>query len=261
MFLQVDSFCDFLARTNTKNILNSSTQHRQVVNARVSQASDREEDDSLITELKSQVEEAGRRTTKLHVDEVFKQHANGDGSKRGIKLPEFRKALCAVRPEFHYLSVEETKRRFVDSDVKNNGFLTEAEFDYALETAFPLEQALSRLPLHRLVETALPGFYTRPPTDHVEIFSNLSDREIACMVQAVMLTMQKILRETAHELKRAIAPQQTRSDDSGSKFSITLNGGNVDDFYAGLSGRVGGETFKKAEMVLISGVTPSGYLA
>lgn len=209
----------------------------------VSAASASKERNSLFTEMKTQVEEACHRNTKDNVDRVFKQHATGDGALRGIRFPEFKEALCEVRPEFHYLSVEEAKQRFVDSDVEDRNVLNEDEFAYAFEKAFPLQQALSRLPLHRVIESALPGFYTRNPYDHVNIFSSLSDHEIFCMVRAMVPTLERMLCDTAHDLKHAITQRHSGSglDGPGAKFSIIMSGGSVEDFHAGLSGRVGGQ--------------------
>ena len=247
-----DSTCGILHRHDMDIVSDSSDAIPQIRNASdepqssapevASMPTESQAGSSLLTELKTQVEEACQRNTKDNVDNVFNQYATGDGADRGIRLPEFKEALCAVRPEFHYLSEEETKQRFVDSDVEDNHALSEAEFVYALEKAFPLQQALSRLPLHRMVESALPGFYTRNPDDHVNIFSSLSDSDIGCMVRAMVSALEKMLRDAAHDLKGAIALQQSGSgsDNSGGKFSITLSGGSVDDFHAGLSGRVGG---------------------
>ena len=207
----------------------------------------------MIVELKKQVAEAGRRITKSHIQNVFEQHANGVGSCRGIERSRFKAALCAVRQEFQFLSEEDVEQRFSDSDVENNRILSETEFTYALEMTLPLEQVLSTLPLHRMVESALPGFHTRNPADHVDIFSSLSDREISCMVQAIVPSLKRILCDTAHSLKLAIFQQQSGgsgSGDLGSKFSITLNGGSVDNFHAGLSGRVGGEILNWTTLAL-----------
>ena len=221
-------------------IRNASDEPQSSASEAASMSSESQAGTSLFTELKTQVEEACQRTTKENIDNVFNQYATGDGAGRGIKLPEFKEALCSVRPEFHYLSEEETKQRFVDSDVEDKHVLSESEFTYALEKAFPLQQALSRLPLHRMVESALPGFYTRNPDDHVNIFSSLSDSDIGCMVSAMVSALEKMLRDTAHDLKRATSHPGSGSDNSGDKFSITMSGGSIDDFHAGLSGRVGG---------------------
>ncbi len=182
------------------------------------------------------------------VHDVFESFAeiNCEGMK-GIKLSKFKQALCTVRPEFHYLSEEEAKQLFVQADLENDEVLGEKEFTYALSKAFPVEQALSVLPLHRLIESSLPGFRHKHPNEHLEIFAYLSDAEIANMVAAVSPEIERLVREMVHGLREAKDRQDQNADDSaGAKFDIvTLSAGTIEDFHDGLQGRVGGDVFKR----------------
>ena len=211
-----------------------------------------QEEDSRLAELKLQVAQAGKRAAIENIIAVFKQYADGEGTKRGIRLPAFKEALCAVRPEFHYLSAEEAEQLFLDTDVENDTVLGVTEFSCALSKSFPLEQALSGLPLHRVVESALPGFYSLDSTDHLEAFGNLSDQDIATMVKAISSDLERLLCNMVHELKRAHVFQSQGSCDAGAKFSVTLSGGCISDFHAGLSKRVGGDTSKALYIQMIS---------
>ncbi len=178
------------------------------------------------------------------VDAVFETYAkDGSEGKRGIKLEMFKEALHSVRPEFHYLSKEEAKQLFVESDLENDGILDVKEFSYALGKKFPVEQVISVLPLHRLLESALPGIRSRHPDEHLDIFVNLKDEEIVAMVAAVSPEIERLLRETVLGLRKAKEPQDPNAGDNvGAKFDVvTLSAGTIEDFHKGLQGRVGGE--------------------
>jgi hypothetical protein len=203
-------------------------------------------DDPHLAELTLQVVNAGQRSTSDNVKAVFQQYADGEGKSYGLRLPAFKQALCAIRPEFRFMSAEEVEQLFVDTDVENDTALGLTEYSHALCKSLPLEQALCGLPLYRVIESALPGFHSMDPTDHLDAFSKLSDAEVARMVAAISPELERLLCDMIHELQHAYKLQAQRSGDSGgsnagAKFSVTtLSGGCVSDFHAGLSKRVGG---------------------
>ena len=191
---------------------------------------------------RQQVENSGRRFTKKAVHDVFNRYAQGEGNARGIGISKFKDALCEVRPEFGHMVAEDQEKLFKDSDLGNDNVLNESEFWYALCQVFPVEQALSVLPLHRVLESALPGFCTENSKSHLETFVNLSDQEIALMVAAAAPEIERLLCDLVHSLKKATELQTHKlAVGKGAKFSVTASGGKIEEFHAGLSGRVGGK--------------------
>ena len=178
------------------------------------------------------------------VNDAFKTFAEQESGTIGIKFSKFKEALCAVRPEFHYLSVEEAKQLFVEADLENDEILKENEFAYALNKVFPVEQALSMLPLHRLLESALPGFRSKHPNEHLEIFVNLSEEAIATMISAVSPEIERLVWEMVCKMRQAKKHQNTGGC-AGAKFVMTLSAGTIDDFHDGLQVRVGGYILQK----------------
>ena len=180
---------------------------------------------------------------------IFEKYAHEDThrGKRGIGLREFKEALCAARTAFRHMSEDEAKQLFAESDLENDGLLSEQEFTYALDKKFPVEQALSVLPIHRLLESSLPGFDSLHPDQHLETFINLSDQDVAGMVAEASPKIMKLLLEMVNGLKKAKLASEERQNHVdtavGAKFdtSDTIQAGTIDDFHKGLEGRVGGD--------------------
>ena len=193
--------------------------------------------------LRRQVEEASRRITYDNIKSVHEKYSKGD--KGGIKVVVFKQALSEIRQEFEKISEEEAERYFLEMDVENNGALDLDEFRHALRRLFPIEQAVSALPLSRVIASSLPGLHSLNTEDHLEAFSKLRDDEVAAMASAVAFELEKELLKMVHELREGFAVKNSAADggEAGAKFSVqgsvTMSGGRVKDFHAGLAERVG----------------------
>jgi hypothetical protein len=191
-----------------------------------------------LLQLKLQVEEASRKISIDNVKAVHEKYSKG--SKDGIKLDTFKQALAEVRQEFGKVSDEEANRYFIDMDVENNKALNLDEFCRALQKPFPIEQALSALPLSRVIASSLPGLHSLKIEDHLEAFSNLKDNEVSAMASAVSYELEKLLLDMVRDLRKGFEVRNSSTGaDTGEKFSVVVSGGEVKDFHAGLAHRVG----------------------
>ena len=191
-----------------------------------------------LLQLKLQVEEASRKISIDNVKAVHEKYSKG--SKDGIKLDTFKQALAEVRQEFGKVSDEEANRYFIDMDVENNKALDFDEFRRALQKPFPIEQALSALPLSRVIASSLPGLHSLKIEDHLEAFSNLKDNEVSAMASAVSYELEKLLLDMVRDLRKGFEVRNSSTGaDTGEKFSAVVSGGSVRDFHAGLAHRVG----------------------
>jgi hypothetical protein len=188
--------------------------------------------------LRHQVEEASRRIT---FDSIKSVHAKYSKGKDGIKVDVFKQALSEVRQEFEKLSDEEAKTYFLEMDVENNEALDLDEFRHSLRKLFPIEQAVSALPIGRVIASSLPGLHSLNIDDHIEAFSKLRADEVAAMASAVSFELEKQLLKMVHELREGFSVKNSAegASDAGAKFSVVLSGGSVEAFHAGLAHRVG----------------------
>jgi Ca2+-binding EF-hand superfamily protein len=194
----------------------------------------------LHQQLRRQVEEASRRISDENVAAVHAKYSKG--CKDGIKVDVFKQALSEIRQEFEKISDEDAERTFIDMDVENNLALDIDEFRRALQKPFPIEQAVSALPLSRVISSSLPGLHNLPIDDHLEAFSKLSDEEVSAMTSAVSFELEKLLLEMVRNLRAGFEIQRSGAggeSGAGEKFSVVLSGGRVEDFHAGLARRVG----------------------
>jgi Ca2+-binding EF-hand superfamily protein len=194
----------------------------------------------LAEQLRRQVEEASRRISIDNVKAVHEKYSKGN--KDGITLDVFKQALAEIRQEFEKISDEEAEKDFIDMDVENNKALDIDEFRRALQKPFPIEQAVSALPLSRVIASALPGLPDMKIEEHLEAFSKLRDDEVSAMASAVSYELEKLLLDMVRDLRKGYEVRNSGTEtgsDAGAKFSAVLSGGKVEDFHAGLAQRVG----------------------
>ncbi len=199
--------------------------------------------EQLREQLRCQVEETSRRLKFENIKAVHEKYSQG--CKDGIKIDVFKQALSEVRQEFEHVSDEEARKYFVEMDVENNNALDLDEFRHALRKLFPIEQALSALPLSQVIASSMPGLYSIAIDDHLESFSKLQPTDIAAMASSVSFELEKLLLEMVCSLRKGFDMKYKAEygSDAGAKFSVqgsvTVSGGRVEDFHAGLAQRVG----------------------
>ncbi len=179
---------------------------------------------------------------KVRRQAVYEKYSKG--SQDGIRSDVFKQALSEMRQEFVTLSDADVQTYFVDMDVNTNEALDEDEFRRALQKPFPIEQAVSALPLSRVIASALPGLHGINADDQLKAFSKLGDEEVAAMAYAVSFELEKLLLEMVHDLRKGFEVKNNSAasgSDAGAKFSVVLSGGKIEDFHAGLAGERVGE--------------------
>ncbi len=183
---------------------------------------------AIAEQLTLQVEEASRRMSNENVEAVHEKYSKG--SKVGIKMNVFKQALSEIRQEFVQVTDYEVERYFIEMDVENNKALDLDHFRRAVQKPFPIEQAVSALPLSRLIASSVPGLGSLNIEDHLEAFSKLQDDEVSAMTSAVSFELKKLLLIMVHDLrKRYEVSKAGDGNDATAEISTVFSGGKMED--------------------------------
>jgi hypothetical protein len=183
--------------------------------------------------LESQIAESKLEMSEERIKSVYQKYAQ---EPKGVSQEDFFDACQEVR--YDLTSRDETDNLFNNMDMNCDSYLDSCEFGQALAAPSSAEQYFSQnIPTAKLVLSAIPRKRGISP---LEVFMNLSKYEIASVVRALAVVMEKLLTEKAVELKQsyAAANEKRGSSSSNEKFAQYL-AGTIAEYHQGLSGRVG----------------------
>lgn len=121
-----------------------------------------------------------------------------------------------------------------------------AEFAVACQAASEFEQYVKKLPLTCIIADAL-GAHVGSDDDALQRFSQLSDAGLECAMQAATSGLKAELAKAQTEVVKLLAAKQQSSDQlSSNKYQAPrkMACGGINDFHAGLSGRIGSPSLK-----------------
>jgi hypothetical protein len=127
---------------------------------------------------------------------------------------------------------------FDEFDTDNSDGLDLDEFQRLLQKSTQLNEWAKTLNLHELLTDAIPR---KPGQDPLRVVSTLTAEERLDICRAVQKGLERLLKESAESLKAAFDMNDKRDKgDGGSKFNLVpVSCGNVEDFHAGVEGRIG----------------------
>ncbi len=129
--------------------------------------------------------------------------------------------------------------------MENLGLQGHAHLDFELfervaSHPTPMEEYVRAVPLHKLLADALPD----EDEDPMRLFARLTEGDIASVTQGVAQGLERLLRLHVRCARMALADaaSRTAAPSALSKFHVApLSCGRIQDFHAGLSGRIGEE--------------------
>jgi hypothetical protein len=199
-----------------------------------------------------QVKQGFDRRDEEKLKEVFDEFAvksvkSGGGASADrhpdfLLEPQFRQALERLQ----VFEGRDMKEMFNIFDTNEDGCLDFEEFKQVLQTPTEVEEWTKSLPLHHLLADALPRYSVKSQESKIDALENLtklSSTDINDVATAFSEGLSDILVKGIRHLKHGIqskvnSPNMDKS--LNGKFSVfTMNAGLIDDFHAGLSGRIG----------------------
>ena len=127
---------------------------------------------------------------------------------------------------------------FDEFDTDNSDGLDLYEFQCLLQKSTQLNEWAKTLNLHELLTDAIPR---KPGQDPLRVVSALTAEERFDICRALQRGLERLLQESSASLKAAFDVNDKRDKgDGGSKFNLVpVSCGNVEDFHAGVEGRIG----------------------
>jgi hypothetical protein len=137
-----------------------------------------------------------------------------------------------------YVDQKEADHLFDEFDTDNSDGLDLYEFQSLLQKSTQLNEWAKTLNLHELLTDAMPR---KPGQDPLRVVSTLNSDERRDICLAVQKGLERLLQESSSALKAAFdVNDQREKGDGGSKFNLVpVSCGNVEDFHAGVEGRIG----------------------
>ena len=183
--------------------------------------------------LQDQVDLGFKRRDAAYVKIAFDKHR--DRHSASIS----KSGLYSVLTELGLdIDQESANDLFDEFDTDSSEGLSLVELHQLLHKPSRLHEWAKGLPLHALLADAIPR---KPGTDQLRVVSGLTDGEMLAVCEAVRHGLETMLKESADILRQAFAVSDQRKDAiDGSKFNIVpVSCGTVNDFHAGVEGRIG----------------------
>ena len=189
--------------------------------------------------LHEQVDLGFKRRESSFVKKVFDKHC--DRQSGSISKHRLHSALAELGLDIDQQRANELFDEF-DSDSSEG--LSLLELQQLLQKPSRLHEWAKGLPLHALLADAIPR---KPGIDPLRVVSGLTESERFAVCEAVRSGLERMLKESSEVLQKAFCVSDERKEAiDGSKFNIVpVSCGNVNDFHAGVEGRIG----KKVQIV------------
>jgi hypothetical protein len=193
----------------------------------------------LLEKLRSQMIAGFQRRNEQFVQKIFKKHETPDS---GISRPNLSAALSDLGM---CMSAGEVDELFYTLDLNSDGWISLSEFLAMIARVGKVEEWASTLPLASLLADCMPS---KNEADPVRALSNLHSTEVQAVVACFSEGLVQLLGEEVEKLKRAYEDMQRKLEaaasqddgDAAPKFALNvMSYGDIDDFFKGLSGRIG----------------------
>lgn len=192
--------------------------------------------EGLYIRLCHQVDAGYKRRDPTFVERAFNHHSVRTDLESCF-LPKDK--IHAVLTDLDvYVDQKEADQLFDEFDTDNSDGLDLFEFQRLLQKSRQISEWAKTLDLHEILSDAIPR---KPGQDPLRVVSTLTDNERLDICRAVQAGLERLLQESSASLKAAFdANDQREKGDGGSKFNLVpVSCGNVEDFHAGVEGRIG----------------------
>ena len=187
--------------------------------------------------IKGQINAGKHRRDVLHLRQIFTRSAVMKGEVQVLTKERFPVVMEELGVPMDDGSTEDIFRSL---DTNTDGVLDFDEFKHAVNTPSTIEQLISSLSISQLVADAIPK---EKGKDEMRIFSRMSTEQMKEMCRVLMPFLENTLVEAAADLKKAFEKidHAITAAQAASKYQVPpeMSAGKVDDFFDGLSARVG----------------------
>jgi hypothetical protein len=187
-------------------------------------------------QIDCRIEQGMTRRDSSRLEEIFDKQKNPSTNT-------IRKDQCDIILESLGVIPENEPAASVDGSHCGDldyGVIDFQEFKRAASVSSALERLIRTLPLAEMVADALPNEKGRDP---IRLFSEISRTQIQDVCIALLPHLEKLLVDCAKKLKASFDRKDTVQAEvamSLNKFElIPMSVGTIEDFYQGLSSRVG----------------------
>jgi hypothetical protein len=209
---------------------------------------------SLAQALQHQVDLGFQRRDASHVKNAFDKHC--DLHSASISDSRLHSVLIELGLD---IDQQRATELFDEFDTDSSEGLSFLELQQLLHKPSRLHEWAKGLPLHELLADAIPR---KPGTDPLRVVSRLTDGERVAVCEAVRNGLERMLKESSELLEKAFSVSDQRKNAiDGSKFNIVpVSCGNVNDFHAGVEGRIGKNIRTVAYICLCALIIPNVLL-
>ena len=196
--------------------------------------------------LREQVATGLKRRDKNFVKELFEKYcfknlSNHEGSKSAAYIRR-DKIYALLQDSSLNVTESEAEELFDEYDANNSDGLDLSELQLLLQKPSQLSEWAKSLCLHELLADAMPR---EAEIDPLRMVSALTPAVRRAVCEAVCDGLEVILMESSEILAKAFCLTDERKKKNfidGSKFNILpVSCGKIDDFHAGVEGRIGAE--------------------
>jgi hypothetical protein len=210
----------------------------------------------LLPKLLEQIKKGFERRDEDNVKKVFDKFAVDPGgaqcwgglTRSAQKPPALSKQQFRLALEhLQYGNGRDMDNLFKNFDINDDEHLDFEEFKQLLQSPSQVEEWTKSLPLHHLLADALPRSEKKlleSDIDDLEDLIHLRSQDLSDVITAfsegLMIALEKAIMHLKNCISVGVDSKQNDVQKDNCKFSVfTMKSGLIDDFHAGLSGRIG----------------------
>ncbi len=196
--------------------------------------------------LREQIKQGFERRDEGSIKKIFDKFAVGIQHPPALSKQQFHQAL----EHLQFSNAKDMDDMFKIFDINEDESIDFEEFKQVLQTPSQVEEWTKSLPLHHMLADALPRSDKKTQESNIDDLKELTSLQlpdlsdvITAFSEGLRVLLEKGLQDLKHGIEAALdsTKKDTKKERSTiGKFSVfTMNAGLIDDFHAGLSGRIG----------------------
>jgi hypothetical protein len=170
------------------------------------------------------------------IEKIFHKYSTLTDGRECLLEENLSAALAEIKVPFD----GDVKKLLREIDAGKNGYLSLDEFKSISKNPTVSERWALSLPLYRLLSDALPP--QEKQDDIMRTISALTDQEISLVCEGMLDGLKRMVREAVQILNKAYRSMDSRKavECGSTKFVVnSMSCGDINDFHAGLEGRIG----------------------
>ena len=191
--------------------------------------------DDFVVKVRNQIQAGINRRNDSFLVSFYQRKIAGFGTS-ALNQQQFSSVMEDLGID---LKEEEIDIFFRSMDANNDGFMDLEEFKRAVQSPSTIEQLIKTLPLSQIFADAMPAI---KGDDRLRLFCQLTAEQIEGIIQGAIPYIKTIFEDAVAKIKISEdAKDKSRANQGAGKFEVPpeMSGGTIEDFYGGLSARIG----------------------